>query len=289
MTFLIDTSGPNAGEIEFWNGSQGKNWVKQNDLTDLMYDPFGEMAVECAALKSGDRVIDVGCGCGKTTGLLADVVGPMGHVAGVDVSVPMLRVASRRLSPYAGQVSLICADAASYAFEPESYDLLFSQFGLMFFQNPEDAFSNFYRALKPRGRITFVCWRRPELNPWLMIPFEAVHAFAPEMSVPSPDVPTSPFSLAREDRLQELLGAAGFIDVNLEEFTASTRMGHGDLNECLNFVADFSNPVATALRKTQSEKASSVFEAVRTALAPYHNGHTIELPASSWIVTAVRA
>ena len=81
MTFSIIAEGPNSDEIEFWNGPQGQNWVTQNNLTDLMYDPFGARAIERATLKPGERVIDVGCGCGKTTGKLIDLVSP-----GVEVS-----------------------------------------------------------------------------------------------------------------------------------------------------------------------------------------------------------
>lgn len=288
MTFSITADGPNGAEIEFWNGPQGQNWVKQNDLTDLMYDPFGAAALERAELTPGERVIDVGCGCGKTTGLLADKVAPGGQVTALDVSVPMLEIARKRISQSSDLVEFVSADAARHPFEPESYDVLYSQFGLMFFHNPEEAFANFHRALKPGGRVSFVSWRLPELNPWLMIPFEAVRPFVPDMPVPSPDVPSSPFTLAPEQRVRAILEGAGFADVRLDEFKSPTRMGQGDLEECLSFVADFSNPVATALRRTDKAQWPKVLDAVRAAVAPYHTGDTLELPASAWIVTARR-
>ncbi len=288
MTFSIKADGPNSDEIEYWNGPQGKNWVKQNDLTDLMYDPFGAKAIEHAALSAGERVLDVGCGCGKTTGRLADLVAPGGHITALDVSVPMLEVARSRIASSAALVNFISADAATYKFEPEGYDVLFSQFGLMFFRNPQEAFSNLFRALKPGGRAAFVCWRRPELNPFLMIPFEAVRSFVPDIPVPSPDVPASPFSLAPEGRVHKLLADAGFKDVQLEEFDYPTRMGKGDLEACLSFVADFSNPVATALRRCDPAMAPKILDAVRTAVSPYYTGETLELPASAWIVGARR-
>ena len=288
MMFHIKAEGINGEEIEFWNGPQGENWVKQNDLTDLMYDPFGERAIEGAALRPGERVLDVGCGCGKTTAKLAQAVAPGGSVTAVDASIPMLEVARRRLKPRAELVRFVSADAAIYAFEPESYDVLFSQFGLMFFHNPEEAMTNLFRALKKGGRAAFVCWRLPELNPFLMIPFEAVRSFVPGMQVPSPDVLGSPFTLAREAQVRGLLGGAGFGEVRLEEFNYPARMGKGNFEECLKFVADFSNPVATALRRSDPTKHNEIMDAVRAAVAPCHNGDTLELPASAWIVTARR-
>ena len=200
----------------------------------------------------------------------------------------MLEVAKSRTTPNADLVEFVNADAAAYEFACESYDVLFSQFGLMFFLNPDAAFSNFFRALKPNGRVAFVCWRLPELNPWLMIPFEAVRKFVPGMPVPNSNVPSSPFTLAPKERVEKLLGDAGFVDVQLEEFQSPTRMGMGDLDACLNFVADFSNPVASALRQTGPEMAPTVLEAVRSAVVPFHTGDTLELPASAWIVSARR-
>lgn len=289
MALTIKTQGPNRDEIEFWNGPQGQNWVTQNDLTDLMYDPFGEEALERVALQPGERVIDVGCGCGKTTGKLAKLVGAGGHITALDVSVPMLEVAQRRMPVDVAQVEFVAGDAEIYGFESDSYDVVFSQFGLMFFHNPDTAFANLYRALKPGGRLSFVCWRHPELNPWLMIPFEAVQTFITDMPRPSPNVTASPFILARKASVEELLGNTGFVDIELEEIDGATRMGRGDLDECLAFLADFSNPVATALRRSESATAPDILLAVRSAVAPYHTGDTLELPASAWIVCARRA
>lgn len=288
MTYVVETEGPNSDEIKFWNGPQGQNWVKQNHLTDHMYDPFGDRAIECAALRPGERIIDVGCGCGKTTNALADKVSPGGHVTALDVSIPMLEVARDRMSRKNDLVDFVCADAATYPFEPESYDVLFSQFGLMFFHNPEEAFCNFNRALRPGGRIVFICWRHPKFNPWLMIPFDAVRPFVPDMPKPSPDVTASPFTMAPKERLEKLISGAGFKNVRLEVFDCPTRMGQGSLDECLNFVADFSNPVATALRQIDPVEHAKVLAAVRSAVAPYHNGETLELPASAWIASAHR-
>lgn len=288
MALSIRNVGPNRDEIEFWNGPQGQNWVTQNDLTDLMYDPFGAKVLECTALQPGESVIDVGCGCGKTTGKLAEMVGPAGRVTALDISVPMLNVAKSRTPVNVRQVEFVAADAETYSFELASYDAVFSQFGLMFFQNLDAAFLNLFRALKPNGRLTFVSWRLPDLNPWLVLPFEAVRDFVPDMPRPSPNVVSSAFSLAPKERVEELLGDAGFVDVQLEVFDCPTRMGQGDLDDCMEFVADFSSPVASALRRSDQELAPVILQAVRSALAPYYSGDTLSLPGSAWIVSARR-
>ncbi len=288
MTLSIETEGPNKDEIEFWNGPQGQNWVKQNNLTDLMYDPFGERVLEGAALKPGERVLDVGCGCGKTTGKLVELVGSKGHVTALDISVPMLDVARARTNSNTKHLEFVAGDAEIFEFEPESYNVMFSQFGLMFFHNLDAAFLNLFRALKSNGRLAFVSWRLPDQNPWLVLPFEAVREFVPDIPKPSPEVVSGAFTLARKERVEELLDDAGFVDVQLEVFDCPTRMGQGDLDDCMEFVADFSTPVATALRRSDPDMAPAILQSVRSALAPYHTGDTLALPGSAWIVSARR-
>ncbi len=108
-----------------------------------------------AAAKPGERVLDIGCGAGQTTFLLADAVGPNGRVTGVDISTPLL---GRRGAGAPKNVEFVKADAAFHPFKPE-YDLIFSRFGVMFFDDPPAAFTNIRKGLKPGGRLAFVCWR----------------------------------------------------------------------------------------------------------------------------------
>src|SRR5262245_39098945 len=77
---------------------------------------------------------DVGCGCGATAVELATLVGTSGRVVGLDVSAPMLERARERVSGL--PVELLLGDAATYPLPPASFDVLFSRFGVMFFEDP---------------------------------------------------------------------------------------------------------------------------------------------------------
>ena len=79
MAEQIKSEGPNSDEIDYWNGPQGKNWVAENRLTDLMYEPFGDKTRERAELTPGERILDIGCGWGTTTLKLAKLVAPDGN------------------------------------------------------------------------------------------------------------------------------------------------------------------------------------------------------------------
>lgn len=288
MAEQIKSEGPNSDEIDYWNGPQGENWVAENRLTDLMYEPFGDKTIVHAELTPGERILDIGCGCGTTTLKLADLVAPDGGITALDVSTLMLSIARERTKSAAVPVKIINDDAETHQLVPETFDVMFSQFGLMFFRNPRKAFANFHAALKPGGRIAFVCWRDPERNPWLVTPFEAVHHFKPEMEVPNPDARASPFSFASKKKVEALLRDTGFVDVQLESFETKAMMGEGSLEECIDYVTKFASSVAAVIRDRSDVEGLEVIDTLQNALAPYHNGNSIELAASAWIVSAKR-
>src|SRR5688500_15373160 len=134
-------------QVEYWNREGGQAWTARQQSWDTAMKPFSDAALIHAAVAPGERVIDVGCGCGATSLQLAELVGPKGKVLGVDVSKPMLDRAKQR---GAGNpvLSFAEADAARYPFEQGAADLLFSRHGVMFFPEPERAFTNLRSALK---------------------------------------------------------------------------------------------------------------------------------------------
>src|SRR5262249_19802986 len=143
-------------------------------LLDRQLEAITEQTVAVLAPRPGERLLDVGSGCGQTTLSLAASVSPGGEVLGVDISRPMLAVARQRAAAAtAPGPAFIEADAQTFPFEPESFDGLFSRFGVMFFGDPKAAFRNLLGALKPGGRLVFVCWRGLAENPWMTAPLAA--------------------------------------------------------------------------------------------------------------------
>ena len=283
----IEIGGPNAEQIEFWNGVAGDKWVDFNPLLDAMLAPLGRLAMDRAGPAPGEHVLDVGCGCGDTSVALARRVAPSGAVTGVDVSLPMLALAERRAGDAAAPVRIVNADAETCDLPAAAFDLVFSRFGVMFFMNPEAAFANFHAALRPGGRIAFVCWRALDLNPWVTIPFEAARPLVPGFEPAGPEEP-GPFSFARAERVERILGAAGFAGLWLESHEATLRIGEGDLDACVALVLKL-GPVSRLLREAGEEAVAPVAAAVREAVAPYHTGERLEMESASWIVSARRA
>ncbi len=155
-------SGANAEQIEYWNGEAGERWAQQDELMAGLLAPIASALMDHAYLSGSRRAIDVGCGGGSQSLLLAERLGPSASVLGIDISGPLLQVARERASAADGEhaaLEFLQADASTHAFEPAAFDLLFSRFGVMFFEDPVAAFGNLRGALAPGGRLAFVCWQ----------------------------------------------------------------------------------------------------------------------------------
>ena len=204
----------NADQIAYWNGPGGQRWTDRQQSQDIMLAPVSDILIERAKAEGGERIVDVGCGCGATSFALAQRVGPAGHVLGIDISAPMLAQA-RKVQPAGLPVDFVLADATVYPFEPASFDLLFSRFGVMFFADPALSFANMRRAMRPSGRVSFACWREPRENPWMMTPLQAVYQHVPKMPPVGPEDP-GPFAFASEARVRRILSEAGFSGIQME-------------------------------------------------------------------------
>ena len=155
----------NSEQIADWNGVMGRQWAARQREIDSSISPFGDAALKTAAPMPGERVIDIGCGCGDTSIALAQQVGAEGAVLGVDISAPMLEVArTRAASLQLPHLEFREADASTASL-PARNDLLYSRFGVMFFDQPVPALAHARQALRNGGRLVFVCWRSPRETP----------------------------------------------------------------------------------------------------------------------------
>lgn len=285
----IEAAGPNAEQVAYWNETAGPKWVALHESIDAHIRPLGLAAIDRAAVVAGEQVIDVGCGCGATSLELARRVAPDGTVTGIDISAVMLERARRAASETGiANARFENADAQTHAFSPAAFDVLFSRFGVMFFIDPVAAFTNLHRALRPGGRIAFVCWQSLPQNPWMFVP---VMAAAQHIALPPPPAPGAPgpFAFADADHVRRILTDAGFADVDLESVETTLNVGGGtDLDAVVDFLLQM-GPAAAALRDAAPTQRPTVATAVRESLVPYYEeGQGVRMAAAAWIVTARR-
>ena len=269
----------NSAQKAYWNDKAGPSWVAAQERLDAMLAPLSAQALAKAAVKAGERVLDIGCGCGATTIALAEA----GAVAvGVDLSEPMLEHARVR-AKHVNNIEFSVEDAVLYQ-ASERFDLLFSRFGVMFFADPVEAFANLHKQLHAGGRLAFICWQAPQHNPWMAIPGKAVAEFLPPMDPPPQPTDPGPFAFADPDYLESILTQAGFKQIELESIEAGMYLG-SSLDEVMEY-QKFVGPVARVVSELEGELQEQAIAVARAAFAEHLTDSGITLPGRVWLVSA---
>ena len=192
---------------------------------------------------------------------------------------------ARELAPKGAPVDFVQADATVYPFDPESFDILVSRFGVMFFAEPAVSFTNLRRALRPSGRLAFACWREPRENPWMMAPLQAIYQHVPKLPPQGPEDP-GPFAFASEERVRGILGEADFKRIEMEPIALSFDIAIGRGLDAAVQAALQIGPGSRALDGHPPEIRAAAAQSVKEMLAPYLSGTRVPLAGSIWIVTA---
>jgi SAM-dependent methyltransferase len=279
----------NEDQAQYWNGPSGTKWVDFQSQLDRALDPLGLIGVDIANPQPGEQVIDIGCGCGSTSLVLADRVGHHGHVLGVDISDPMLALARTRIQGRV-QVEFNNADASVFEFPNGSADLMFSRFGVMFFRDPPKAFFNIRKGLKPGARMVFVCWRPLPLNGWMYVPLQSALSVIEPSPPPIPGEP-GPFAFADDQLVRGILAQAGFEKITFTPIDQQMIIGQpGDSPETFKSAVDFAlmfGPLGRRLAEMDRARVEAVRAAITQGLQAHRSSDGVKLPAAIWVVEAV--
>jgi SAM-dependent methyltransferase len=278
---MAETAAGNDAQVQYWNAQAGPVWVENQARLDRQLDPLGRAAQQALAARSGERILDVGCGCGDSSLQLADAAAPGGAVTGVDISRPMLEIARRRALDT--RVTFLEADAQTADLGEAADEAVFSRFGVMFFADPGAAFANLGRAVRPGGRLAFVCWRAMAENIWMRGPFEAASPLLPPPQ-PSDPLAPGPFAFADPGRIRAVLSGGGWDQIEVAPHDEP--IGAGGVEESVALALRV-GPLGAALREAP-HLAGAVTAAVRTFFEGHDGPDGVRLPSATWIVTARR-
>ena len=293
----------NHQQSTLWNGLAGRGWVEAQDLLDRMFKPLEDLLVEAVCAKLGgpecaSRVLDVGCGTGSTTLAVARLLGAKSDCIGIDISEPMIAAAQARAERGGTPASFIHADAQVHAFEPASFDLIVSRFGVMFFDNSVQAFANLRRAASDDAELRCVVWRSPAENPFMTTAERAVQGCASAASagcagaaaaaplllnLPArqPNAPGQ-FAFADPHRVHRILQESGWAEIDIRPIDVACTLPEKELVGYLTRLG----PVGRALQEADEKIRTQVIETVRAAFDPYVHGDQVRFNAACWIVGA---
>jgi SAM-dependent methyltransferase len=278
---------PNAEQREYWNSDDSREWVEHPDRFDEMLAPFSTLVLDRADAVDGARVLDVGCGNGAVTIDAARRVAPSGEAVGIDLSEGMLATARQHAKRAAVEnVRFDVADAQTAELDG-AFDALVSRFGIMFFEDPDAAFTNLASVLAPAGRVAFVCWCPAIENEWVAVPMGAAFTVLepPSDGGPPADQP-GPFRYGDPTELVASLERAGLVDVATERVETTVLLGgHGTFDEARSFVAN-SGVARAILGDASPDERERALAAIGEVLEPYATDEGIRIGAATWVVTA---
>ena len=209
----------NVEQSEYWNEKSGPKWVKNEDALNERLSILTKELFSRAKIKKSDKVLDIGCGGGDTTFRVSKLLADEGHVVGADISHTLLNHAKSKFSNFDSMKFMHC-DAQNYSFDENYFDKVISRFGVMFFENPYEAFKNIFGSIRIKGSLNFVCWTNLMENEFITEGMDIITKYTQKV-LPEVTKDPGPFAFSDREYVNEVLQSAGFKNINIDKVYTS--------------------------------------------------------------------
>lgn len=272
----------NLEQKDFWSSDAGEKWVRYQQEMDELFEPVMQMVLQNANLQKGEAVLDIGCGAGTSTTLAAQLVGNTGHCTGLDISETLLAKAAEVHA--FDQIKWVLADAQTHPFIKNSYDVMISRFGVMFFEVSVAAFTNIKQSMKPGSRLVMAAWGPAQDNPWFMLPAKVAKAKLGQMPKTDRNLP-GPFAFEDQNRVMAMLDQAGLSNVQITNHKTNLTATNG-LKATAKLCCEI-GPADNILRhfNGSAHDRSEIEKGIFDQFKPFETNEGLLIPASIHLIT----
>ena len=268
-----------------WEGRVGETWAQEWRRTDRAFGALTDRLLAATRGAIFHRVLDIGCGAGELS--LAVARGrPDARVVGVDVSPALIEAARQRGSALAN-AEFAVADASRWEAETDTRpDLMLSRHGVMFFDEPTEAFIHLAGQAAEDADLLFSCFRSSRENP----AFAEIRHLVPDPPVTLDPVAPGPFAFAERSHVVGILETAGWRDIAFEPFDFPMVLGAGDdpVEDAIGYFRRI-GPAAAAARDMEVAARERFFDRIRALCERHHHDGIVAMAAAAWIVTGRKA
>jgi len=275
--------------IDCWNEILVPKWNRFRHLLSGNGAIHSNMAYKDFRFKTGDKVLDIGCGYGETCLDIGKFVSDSGEVLGLDCTEAFLKIANEeRDQAGLGHVQYRIGDAQNYALPQEYFDVAFSRFGIMFFQSAVAALRNAHKSLNPGGKLCLVVWRSLQDNPCWRIAKEVALKHLPPPSDQAKTCGPGPFSWGNEQTDRDMLKAAGFKEIEIFKKNDADVCVGTSVEEAIDYQI-LVGPSGEIIREAGEEgqkKLPIIQEELRAIMKENLREGGVYLPSGSWAIMA---
>lgn len=261
-------------------------WYRWSPTLNDWLGKATDIMLDMADVKPGHRVLDIAAGAGEQSITAAKKVGPQGYVLATDISSNILEYAKQMAEAEGLQnIETAVMDGEELTLPDESFDVVISRVGLIYFPDQQQALREMLRVLKPGGKVAAIVYSTPDKNKFFSVPVSIIRNRA-KLPPPLPGQP-GPFSLGQPGVIEKAFTDAGFKDAKSALVPSPLNMPSA--KDCVRFERESFGALHQMMSALTDREKQSVWNEIEEELAKFQNGHGFEGPCEMIVAVATRS